>query len=65
MALSDEAIGAHLQKNGGGAGTGGAASWGTLSLCPGPGPRALDAGSLGVLLTPFLSEVCSLTLSQR
>lgn len=32
MALGDEAIGAHLQKNGGGAGKGGAASWGSLSF---------------------------------
>lgn len=48
MALGDEAISAHLQKNGGGAGTGGATSWDALSLYPGPGPRALDAGPLGV-----------------
>lgn len=38
MALGDEAIGADLQENGGGTGTGEAASWGTLSLYPGPGP---------------------------
>lgn len=43
VALGDEAIGAHLEENGRGAGTGGAAP-GALSLYPGPNLRALHSG---------------------